>query len=534
MAIEIVPTLHELGASKQFDNWRPFQVDAITRSMDSSKRFIALCMPTGTGKSIVAVGQAVLSGAKTIYLTSTKGLQNQLLHDFASIGLVDIRGQSNYPCIEYKRFDVPSSTTVDYAPCHAGLKCPSRESDCHYFKALRTAKDEQVRLVVTNYSYWILQNMFGGGLGSFDFMVCDEAHETVQEVCSVLSTTVHKFEVEAVLGSAFPPANGGLVRWKPWAGGLEKKLDYEIGTIKLKVQSLMDSGQTAEAGKEAKKLRDRKDLQRRLNVIASAKGDWVAEMQGTSMTWDPVWPQGYAEEILFLHVPKVMLTSATIMPKTLGLLGLNPTDYDFMEYPSTFHKSRRPVYRVPTVRLNKNSTDEDYRTWIQRMDQIIGPRLDRKGIAHTVSYKRRDYVMEHSEFREHMISHNSKNARAIVDAFKSAKAPCILVSPSMDTGYDFPGDLCRFMIVGKLPWPDTRAKVMAARKDMDPEYMSYLTMQTLVQMSGRGMRAEDDWCEVLVLDDSIGWFMKVNGGMAPKWFKEAIQWVSTIPEPLVV
>jgi len=220
------------------------------------------------------------------------------------------------------------------------------------------------------------------------------------------------------------------------------------------------------------------------------------------------------------------------MPKTLGLLGLESTDYDFMEYPSTFDKLRRPVYRIPTIRLNKDTDEAGYRTWIQRMDQIIGPRLDRKGIVHTVSYKRRDMVMELSEYREHMISHNSKNARAIVDAFKSAKPPCILVSPSMDTGYDFHGDLCRWMIVGKLPWPDTRPKVMSARKEMDPEYMSYLTMQSLVQMSGRAMRSEDDWAEVMVLDDNIGWFLKQNGAMAPRWFKEAIQWVATIPSPL--
>jgi Rad3-related DNA helicase len=182
--------------------------------------------------------------------------------------------------------------------------------------------------------------------------------------------------------------------------------------------------------------------------------------------------------------------------------------------------------------LNKDTNEEGYRTWLQRIDQIIGPRLNRKGIIHTVSYKRAQLVLENSEYRTNMMSHNSKNTKNVVEAFKKSDPPAILVSPSMDTGWDYPNDEVRWMIVGKLPWPDTRPVVMKARKDKDPEYMSYLTMQALVQMSGRAMRHEKDWAEVIVIDDSLGWFLKQHGEFAPKWFREAIRWVSTIPDPI--
>ena len=211
---------------------------------------------------------------------------------------------------------------------------------------------------------------------------------------------------------------------------------------------------------------------------------------------------------------------------------MEPDQYEFMEYPSTFEKERRPVYRIPTVRLNKDTDEEGYRTWLTRIDQIIRDRLGRKGVIHTVSYKRAQLVMEKSEYRKYMMIHNSKNTRAVVEAFRKSDPPAILVSPVMDTGWDFIGPQARWMIVGKLPWPDTRAAVMRARKEKDPEYMAYLTMQGLVQMSGRGMRSEDDWCEVFVIDDSLGWFMKGHGEFAPQWFREAIKWVNVIPEPL--
>jgi hypothetical protein len=42
----------------------------------------------------------------------------------------------------------------------------------------------------------------------------------------------------------------------------------------------------------------------------------------------------------------------------------------------------------------------------------------------------------------------------------------------------------------------------------DPDYANYVAMQKLVQAVGRGMRAPDDWCETLIVDDQFSWFVK--------------------------
>src|SRR5258707_8109244 len=81
----------------------------------------------------------------------------------------------------------------------------------------------------------------------------------------------------------------------------------------------------------------------------------------------------------------------------------------------------------------------------------------------------------------------------------------VLVSPSVMTGWDFPDSQCRFQILAKLPFPDTRSKITQARQALDKDYGPYLMMQNLVQAVGRGMRSKTDWCETLIVDDNCAW-----------------------------
>ena len=283
-----------------------------------------------------------------------------------------------------------------------------------------------------------------------------------------------------------------------------------------------------------KESRDFKNLGRKLRQLSQIEGEWVAERRGQSMLWSPVWPDHYGERFLFRGVEKVILMSATARPKTAALLGIKPEEFEFIEYPSSFPAKRRPVIHVPTLRMNHRNTDEDLDLWMTRIDQIIGPRLGRKGIIHTVSYKRRDLIMKQSQYSRYMLTHTTGTTRAIVEQFKEMDAPAILVSPSVDTGFDFPLRECDWILISKLPWPDTRSAVMKARTKADPDYMPYLTMQSLVQMAGRGMRSELDACEVVCVDDNIKWVLKSYRSFAPQWFLDSVRFDSTIPVPLEI
>src|SRR5712671_925206 len=74
-----LPSPTELGFPAKFKSWYGEQVEAIDRCVFNDRRFTALAMPTGAGKSPVGVATALLHPEvkRAIYLTSTKGLQDQ-------------------------------------------------------------------------------------------------------------------------------------------------------------------------------------------------------------------------------------------------------------------------------------------------------------------------------------------------------------------------------------------------------------------------------------------------------------------------
>ena len=52
-----------------------------------------------------------------------------------------------------------------------------------------------------------------------------------------------------------------------------------------------------------------------------------------------------------------------------------------------------------------------------------------------------------------------------------------------------------------------------------------------VGLLGRGMRAADDRCEVVILDDHARWFVPKHAKLAPSWFLDAVIWSNRLPDP---
>lgn len=546
-ANSILPLPVEIGLPAKFTRWRPKQDHAIVSAAESEKRFTVLCMPTGSGKSLTYMALGKLTGMRMLVLTSTKGLQNQLVGDFAE---ADVRGMANYPCQylvekdnlarmlpmfnpDENRHDVP---TCDIGPCLGGMECRYKdEGRCDYYRAVGVAGASQI--VTTNYAYWFATNQRsdeGKGLGKFDMLVLDEAHDAPEQLGNYLGVEITMNQVENLLKRDWPREHDDWEEWKKWA----KDMAQTARTMAANLERVVKGGYAKR--KELKEYKELKRIVMNLSRVADSKGEWVTHMARVgrnrylTLHLDPVWPGEYAEKHLFCGVPRVVMTSATIRPKTLQLLGVSDSkDVFFTEYASTFPVNRRPVMWVPTIRVDKRTSSAEMRLWVSKIDQIIDKRLDRKGIIHTVSYARVDFIKQWSRHRNIMFTHETATTRDVVADFKRASAPAVLVSPSMATGWDFPYDECRYQIIGKVPFPDSRDKIIQARTKIDPEYSYYITMQSLVQATGRGMRAEDDVCETFVIDDHVSWFIgKWGSKLAPAWFKQSYRKSQWAPEPI--
>jgi ATP-dependent DNA helicase DinG len=516
------------GLPAKFTSWRKEQLQAIERSAQSSKRFVCHALPTGSGKSLVGVALGKMLGRRIAYLTSTKGLQRQLEGDFGESGLVDIRGQGNYRCALLR--DDGHTGACDHGPCHAGFGCEYRDGGCYYYEAVGRARSAE--MVVTNYKYWVMlhraTNKKGEDtfpLGKFDMLILDEVHDAPDELSEALTFSISRQDAEGLLGMSAPWSSDHLVPWKEWAGSALLRVADQVE----EVSTVLKQNPHSPARHQFKQL---KDLERKLADLSSCRGEWIADQIKPShlITFSPVWPAQYARR-LFLDIPNVLALSATVRPKTARLLGIPVAEMDFFDYDSSFPVHLRPVIHVPTVRMNHKIDEYGLRTWLNRVDQIIRGRLDRKGIVHTVSYERRNLIMTHSDYLKIMLSHDPSNTSAVIEKFKAMPSPAVLVSPSVSTGFDFPDDLCRYQIIGKLAFIDTRNKLAEARCTSDPDYSPYIAMQQLVQACGRGMRSATDFCESLIIDDNIVWFIKKYKNFAPPWFLKSMGSSLTVPDP---
>jgi hypothetical protein len=459
--------------------------------------------------------------------TSTKtlvaaGLASHNCDDFTDCGLVSVKGKANFRCCK--------STAGQPLTCEEGssMGCRSiKAGECPY-------KQQYVRavhspLVTTNYAYWCLINRFGEGLGQVDTLVLDEAHNAPTQVSEQVNTPISEREVEGMLRAEWPKEWRSMPEWRAWA-------QTHLPVAKMLQEKLTkDCMVTADRDTLRMALAWR-SLAAKLQTITSMVGPWVVEPRQSRGRSDgyrlqAVWPYTYAEKLLFLNVPKIILISATINLKTLSLLGIKRSECDFYEYGASFDPGRSPVYFLPTVALNHKTGPDEFSLVVGRVDEIVSERLDRKGIIHTTSYQRAQDIVAQSQYADLMLLHDSKDAAETIQYFKTAPAPTILVSPSVTTGYDFPMDQCEYQIIVKAPYPDLRGAVQSKRREEDWLYPTYEMAQVLVQATGRGTRTPHDHCENFIVDDTVRKAFQRSESLFPKWWREQVIVTDLAPEP---
>ncbi len=533
-----------------YPDFREQQEQGIEFVLNSQKRFRCLCLPGGGGKTGLALTLAKYTGWRTLILTSTKGLQDQYVREGKGAGLVEIKGKANYQCADL----------VD-TNCKHGCreKCRLKNGLGYTYESARDiarASD----LVVSNYAYGVRTNMMpqaglvlskeNGGPNPFELLVLDEGHLAADALANCMNCSIQE-DVLVDAGVSYPKYEGQIRDWSGWAreASAAIKASYDRAVSGL-------NSWDKRIRMNRNRVDDLESLVESVETIAQmAESEWVVEMsQGTRhgrvWTFDCVWPGSRSEQYLFAGIPNVVVMSASLRPIALRQLGVATDKYDFKEWPRIFKAVNNPVYCWPalsdktgedgqplTVKLNRNTDEEDWGKVIDNLDEFLKYWCEEtgwKGIIHTGTYEVQRRVMEGSRYR-HLMDGNtgSKDSGSAMDAaerHREAQGPAILASPSFSTGWDFPDDQCRFVVVIKMPYPNIATKVMRARDARDKMYIPNIVVQEIVQGSLRGTRNENDWCGVLVIDGNFPWYMKVHGGsLAPKYFQFQTVW--SCPKP---
>lgn len=517
-----LPPPEAFGLPAKFTSWRPDQERAILSISQPTTRFTISIKPTGGGKSLDYITAAIISGKRVAILTSTKGLQHQLYRDFGQEpGAVIVMGKNEYKC---QLFPI----SCDYGPCRFGMSCSYRRGGCPYYDNLAAARKSNI--IITNYAFWFSHRKLFEAIGPIDFLVCDEAHDTIPNMLDAMSLKLTDWTCKNVLETDFMKSGMSDDTYWDWI----KSISTDVLSYIEKIRSDKEHLQHYINDKQFQKICD--FAQRFAEpVLVADPAKWVVEHTGKAITFDPMWPAEFAENMLFKGIEQILLTSATINSDMLCYLGVDEKDITCHEFDSYFPANRHPIIYIPTVQVfgKYKMKDQAYRIWLSRIDNILSQRLDRNGTVYPVSYDYCKLIYSRSGYADCMIIHNSKDKESMVQHFKANKnePPTILVSPSITTGYDFPGTECEYQIIAKIPFPDARRKVDKIRREINPDYYNNMTMITLEQACGRGWRSENDRCETFIIDDHWVWFKRNNDKFMHKWFKRLLRQSNVIPEP---
>lgn len=198
--------------------------------------------------------------------------------------------------------------------------------------------------------------------------------------------------------------------------------------------------------------------------------------------------------------------------------------------PSTFDPARRPIYIHPIAAMSKRNEEHARPLIADAIAKVADKHPDDRILVHTVSYSLNTYLedrlrQESCLFRLVSYHSASEKQRAIDTYIHTPKS--ILLAPSLDRGIDLPDDDCRVIIVCKVPFPSLGDKQVSARLHSKggQQWYTVRTIRSLVQMTGRGMRSADDYCESYLLDKAfLDNIWRRNKNLLPQWWVQALVW----------
>ena len=547
----------DLGLPAIFKEFRPGQLDLASRIAGSKKRFFLLNAPTGTGKTLIMATVQKLLDAHTTYLCSTKQLQDQVCHDFPYA--VDLRGRNNYVCLKRPtQFPTISAAHCTKMPERAHCTPEKRNHWCRYncprfngdvFVSIvgvpppstfttpcpclrwcpyEIRKDEAVKaeLAVLNLPFFLHEANYVGRLSGKPLVVLDEA-DTLEDTLrsfvelSISKAQIEKLELEPPKRVSKPEEDKHIRDWVEWAF-------RTLAVVEVRLKELAKDGENP----SSQVLYQRDELERltsRLKAFGSTVDThWVFISTESRWSFKPVFVARYADKYIWQHGSRFLCMSATLVnPRQWARdLGIDWEEVEYLEAPTTFPVEHRLIHYRPAVNLSRKSGDEDWSLLINAIDVILDEHQAVRGLVHTVSYSLARHILQHSRHAARMVWHDSAATR--VDAFARYKAGknLVLVSPSYGRGISLDGDLGRFVIVAKVPYPDLGDKQIAARlygaKDGKSWYATK-TVRELVQATGRAVRSVDDWASMYVLDGKFDNLYSEWQWIFPAWWREALR-----------
>ena len=520
------PKLDGIPGKNPLPGWvaelRPHQWDAIEQTvglLQNGCDVVFVDAPTGSGKTLIGevTRRMIAPAGKTMYVCSSLALQDQFLADFDYAAV--LKGRTNYT-------PTHAPEGVNCGDCNKQNNicswCPD-VNDCEYETAKRAAFTSD--LAVVNTAYLLNELNHVGGFAGRDLVVVDEADVLEQELMRFV-----QFEVsDRKLGSMriTPPKKGSHIGtvfgWMRTE--LAPALSAQLATMRRNNAAQSDNPKTVREYQSTSRLLA--DVQR---VTAGTSDGWIRDNNAGQLVLKPVRVDGYGAKQLWAHAQQWVCMSATIispdeMAETLGLNEAGMS-WGVVRVPMTFDVDNRVIRVAGVANMVNREKESEWPKMVVAINNILHLHPNERVLIHTVSYQLAEFLREQlTQTGRLLVTYaNAAGKNQAVAKFRRTKNS-VMLAPSLDRGVDFKDDDCRVVVVAKVPFPNLGDRQVSARLHAPGGKMWYAvqTVRSLVQMTGRGVRSETDWCVTYILDrqfTSNVW--KNNRKLFPAWWREAV------------
>ena len=203
-----------------------------------------------------------------------------------------------------------------------------------------------------------------------------------------------------------------------------------------------------------------------------------------------------------------VLLSATIgghdaYEENMGFRYLTDEEVKYNTLPNTFNFTKSPIHFLNKFKMSFREKEKSFNRLKDIIYSICETKFgNEKGIIQTGSYAfaKQLYNEAPPALRKRMLLYNGSKEKNVCIKIHDISPNTILVGPSLNEGIDLPGDLCRFIIIMKVPYPSLADRLVKEKIKLFPHWYNSTTSNDIIQGIGRGVRYNGDWCVSYILD----------------------------------
>ena len=536
------------------DKWTPntaqqFILNELANVLDDERKFIIICAPTGSGKSMIAktlcntssyptkeFQRDCMSGAMydpnrvsldthfqrsgCAVLTCTKSLQDQYVTEFTD-GKA-LKGMVNYPCA------VNEDHTYQDGICKfvsGQKKVCMKEGQCAYIN--QRALTDCNRSQFFNYSVFMQRSP---KVKHKDFIVCDEASEL--EVILVCEYTV-AISIEPfmdLIQVAIPPTplkKASRGEYLTWIDGCKEICEQQVAILEHKWSEQSKKTKKKIPYQELNRHRKLSEYALKLKTLSETWWDteYLIDNNDDVLVFKPYNVDKLADRFLFSYGHKVVLMSATIIDHEnfAKTLGIKPNDYHYIEAPSMFDPKKALIKKVGDFGITYANKRETLPIVSAIAQKLCEAHSGEKGIIHSHSMEILEYVRRAmGGDKRFLYREDDRTNEDLIKQHKLSTKDTVLVSPSMTHGVDLKGDLGKFQLIMKAPFSPMGDNRIKRKMKEDPQWYTNMMLSTLVQACGRCNRTTSDESVTYILDVTAWNTIQKNLDKLPEYFRQRL------------